>query len=218
MEFKRLSKSPTTVVLTGSGNYQKPSGLKYIEIEMCGAGGSGTGSGTVGATNGNGGTNTTFNTTMLVAGGGQVGNYQGAGGDGGTNSYTAGPRIIADIQGGRGDGYFQTSAATAIAGGAGGVNPFGGGSGQVLSSITGNEGKDGTGAGGGGGATNNVAANYRGSGGGAGGYLRAIIPASLLSDLTPYAVGQGSGPGIAGTNGANGARGGHGTIRITEHY
>lgn len=188
-----------------------------LHVSAWGGGGSGTGSGTASATNGTAGTPSTFGTSLLSAGGGGVGNYQGAGGTGGTNTINSPAKTVKNIIGGNGDGYMTTSAAVAICGGSGGVNPLGGSSGQTTVGNAGLAGATNTGAGGGGGATNNTSSNYRGSGGGAGGYLEAIInsPSATYS----YVVGAAGSPsGVAGTNGFGGGAGGSGCIVVEERY
>ena len=57
---------------SGSGTYTTPTGVKYIKVNMVGAGGGGGGGGTVATiTTGSDGGNTTFGTTLLVANGGK---------------------------------------------------------------------------------------------------------------------------------------------------
>jgi hypothetical protein len=125
-------KIPTVTRLTsGSGTYKTPLGTKYLKIRMIGGGGGG-GSATGGGESwdGTSGGNTTFGGTLLVAGGGS-GGVGGAccaySGPGGSNSYTSGPIIVADIIGGRGQNYIHNAGTQSRQpGGIGGIGVFGG--------------------------------------------------------------------------------------------
>lgn len=221
-------KTPTlTKYTTGSGNYNTPSGVKYLKIKMVGGGGGGSGSGTSAGGGGDGGA-TTFLTSgggaLLTAnpgGGGFAGSVStgGVGGTGGTTSSSSPAIVLSSLQGGAGQGGSIGAVGTAFAGGQGAVSPFGGGgSGYgATNGVTGTtaNGIANTGSGGGGAGIFNVnLAN--GTGGGAGGFIEAIIPNP--SATYEYTIGAGGTAGGAGTSGFAGGTGGSGYIEVTEYY
>lgn len=192
----------------------------YIRVRMVGGGGGGSGGGTT-STGGSGGAggNTTFGTTLLVANGGSApatAIYYG--GAGGSASLGTGPIGVAFSGAYGGTGSYEGGNTVSIAGGMGGISPFGGAgigdtNGSGAHSAIAN-----TGSGGGGGGASNVgnSSTASGGGGGAGGYVDAIIIAPSTS--YSYAVGAAGTAGAAGTNGFAGSAGGSGLILVEEYY
>lgn len=216
VQLPTSSAIPITVtrLLSGSGTYLPPAGVKYIEIEMVGGGGGGAGSGTGGSsgTAGNGG-NTTFG-TFLTAGGG-VGATAYVCAAGGSPTATAPAIVITQAIGSGGSGGIYQQAN--VPGAPGGASPFGGnGQGSSAGANVGITGGANTGSGGSGGSTSGTVASS-GAGGGSGGYIKALIQSPLSSGYA-YTVGAGGSIGAAGTSGVVGATGGSGVIIIKEFY
>lgn len=197
--------------LSGLGTYTTPVSPAplYIRVRMIG-GGAGGGGGDVSGSfvEGGLGGDTTFGTSLLVAGG-------APGIDGGTASLGTGPVGIA-APGGAGGPAFN-SGGTSNAGSSGAASPFGG-NGSGVMDTAGNAG-DGSaaaansGSGGGGGGSNSQI-TFSGPGGGAGGYIDAIIynPDAVYA----YEVGIG-GTGTAG-GAIFGGSGGSGIVVVEEYY
>lgn len=178
----------------------------YLVAEMVGGGaggGGGSGSGGTGSV----GNDTTFG--VMTAGGGLGGNGNtGNGGAGGSASLGSGPTGLA-VPGSHGGGGLNVSVSST--GGAGGVTPFGGGSGSLAAGAAGispaaNSGGGGSGAGSG---------TTSGGGGGAGGYVKGKIDSP--TGQYAYGVGTGGAGGSAG-GGAATAAGAAGQIIVEEFY
>jgi hypothetical protein len=188
----------------------------YMDVEMVGAGGSGAGGGAGGA--GTNGDDTTFGTSLLVAGGGVGSSGTANGGAGGSSSLGTGPVGLA-LSGGAGSGFFQAPISFYGNGGSGGNSAFGGGGSGGGASFAGGDAAVNTGGGGGGGSTNSSSGNANGAaGGGSGGYVKARIT-TLLSTYS-WTVGAGKSGGAAGgqTNASAGGSSGSGAIIVSEHY
>lgn len=204
---------------SGSGTYTLPISPRpvYLKIRMIGGGGGAAGSGGVGGADGTDGGDTTFGTSLLVAGKGGKGIFQGAGGSGGTASLGTGP--IGTALGGGGGMNASVDDAVAGAhnmGNMGGVSHFGGAGQGTLAGTTGGAAVANSGSGGGGTGPAGAATAQSGASGGAGGYVEAIItnPSATYS----YAVGAGGTGGAAGATGSIGGAGGSGYIEVTEYY
>lgn len=203
-------KVPDVQVLTAtSGTYSLPANALYLEIEMTGGAGGGGGGGA-----GVDGTDTTFGTTLLVAGGGTGGSGNGGTqGVGGAASLGTGPVGVA-YSGANGDGVGQGIASANLSGGGGGQTPFGGrGAGRVL--FAGYDAVQNTGSGGGGGGSATPGFGAA-SGGGGGGYVKAII--SNPSSTYPFAVGVGGTGGVSSGTGAAGGNGADGVIIVKAYF
>lgn len=201
--------------LSGTGTYALPTNPtpSYIKVTMVGGGGGGGSNSSGAGTNGGTGGNTTFGTSLLTAGGGAGGtggdnNYSGLGG---TNTITAGPIVLVNLQGGAGQGSTALAAGSYGAGGMGGASPFGGAGGgstwntqQTTQNAVVNSGSGAAGNGG-------ISGGWNGGGGGAGGYIQAMI----MNPSGTYAYGIGA-AGTAG-DGTNGV-GGSGQIIVEEYY
>ncbi len=209
-------KAPTVQVLTGSGTYNRPSGVMYIKVKMMSGGGGGSGSGTVGGGTGTAGGSTTFGTSLLVCTGGSPGAFQNpTNGIGGIPTINS-PAYGQAIKGGPGGGrqVNGSSGSTQLAGAPGGQGVFGGGSFGTLQSDI--DAQDNTGGGGCGGGTSGTSNSEPGTGGGAGAYIEAIIP---NPDATySYSVGAKGNGGTAGTSGFAGGDGGSGYLIVEEYY
>jgi hypothetical protein len=220
--FATVSTTPTIQRFTsGSGTYTTPSGVKYIIVEMSGAGGGGSGGGTGGWGAGGNGGNTTFGTSLHTASGGTGGPapWSGGGGAGGSVTLGSGGTQIYNSAGtaGGGSGVAPDLFDFALTG-MGGQNLLGGGAPSVTYIGGGAAGitNSGGGGSGGGGGTSNAA--YTGTGGGAGGYMRFLI--SSPSATYAYAIGAAGTAGTAGSgsSAAAGGAGGSGVIIVTEYY
>lgn len=205
--------------LSGSGTYTVPANTKYLRIVMVGGGGGGAGSSTNTAADGGSGADgadSTFGTSLLVAGGGK-GATSSVPGIGGSASLGSGPDGLA-IWGGAGSGtVIATILGIGSPGGAGGSSAFGGGgAGAVGANGATGQTNAGSGGGGGGGPASNSNGSKGGCGGGAGGYIDAIIlsPASSYA----YSVGNNGVGGNAGTSGFDGGSGGTGVILILAYF
>ena len=202
-----------TRLTSGSGTYTPPAGVKWLEVEQCGAGGGG-GGGNGTATPGGNGTATTFGTSLLTASGGSgiaTASTTVIGGAGGTATVSGSAIPVLIVNGG-----FGQAGSVGIAnapGGNGGSSYFGGGG---AGAAGGGASSSQTICGGGGGGSVTVGGLNTGHGGGAGGYLKAIVPTP--TGTYPYAVGVGGAAGTAGANGYSGSSGGRGEIIIKEHY
>jgi len=213
--------APTTQLLTsGSGTYTTPANVKYLRVRMVGAGGGGAGSGAFATpgTNAADGTNTTFGSSLLTAGGGRGGLSDGTGGDGGVSIVNA-PAYGFNPPGNfGGTGSLAAITTGALPGGMGAAS-FWGGSGSAGSGGSGvvaTAGLVNTGAGGGGASPTSAALSYAAGGGGSGGYIDAIIPNP--SATYSYSIGVEGAAGTAGTGGNAGAAGGSGFIIVEEYY
>lgn len=198
-------KQPSRTVLTsGSGTYNVPTGATRVNARIIGGGGGG---GAVSTNNGTTGNATTF--ASLTGGGG--GGGAAAGGGGGAGGTAAGGDI--NIPGAAGQGGYPTGLAGYTPQGApGGNGAFGGGGSGSASGQGGNGATNsgGGGAGGGGGSSQNS-----GAGGGAGGYVEKLFNTGLAATYS-YGVGAAANGGAAGVNaGGNGAAG---IIIIDEFY
>lgn len=189
---------PTLTHLTsGSGNYTPPSGCRYLEVYIKGAGGGGAGSGTTPGNGGDGG-DTTFD--VFTAGGGK-GAAGTNGGAGGAPSGGSGGVRHSGQAGGYATGGYQFAP-----GGKGG-----GGKGPIsLGSQAGANAPSNSGCGGAGAGADSTAAS--GGAGGEGADLTVVI-STPTTDLA-YSIGAGGTVGAAGTGGQAGGAGGSGEIII----
>lgn len=183
-----------------------------LRARMVGGGASGTGSGSGPSNTGNPGNDTTFGSSLLVAGGGLAPPVSHQGGVGGSASLGSGPVGVA-IAGGYGIGADSNGVGFASAG-SGGSSAFGGAGGTQVGGA-GFDAATNSGSGGGGGG-GSAAAGYPGAGGGAGGFVDALIYSPSAS--YPYAVGTGGAAGSAGASGQGSGAGADGLIEITEFY
>lgn len=184
----------------------------HLQLTMIG-GGSGGGAGDGGAPPASGaGTDSTFGSSLLVAGGAGAANNGNLGGVGGTASLGTGPVGLA-INGATGGGSSGLGGAVIanVIGSAGASSPFGGGGGGGNGAGNGADAVDNSGAGGGGGGAQT--AQGAGSGGGAGGFISAFIFAPSASYI--YGVGTG---GTGGTGSHPGGAGGSGLIQVLEVF
>jgi hypothetical protein len=206
--------SPTQqIFLTGSGIYTKPANAVFLTIEMVGGGAGGEGSGTTGGISGTAGTDSTFGSSLLNAGGGAIG-IAAQGGLGGTSSLGSATGIA--LTGGNGQGeQFDSTAAVSLMGGMGGGSALGGAGGGSVAANAANAAPN-TGGGGAGAGRTAIANAYSGAGGGAGGYILAEIASPLATYA--YTVGTGGTGGAAGASGYTGGNGGSGIIIVTEYY
>lgn len=207
-----FSAVPTyTVLITGSGTYNPPTGATYLKVRMCGGAAGGGGSGSAGQGNGGIGGDTTLGSITAkgsTAGQANSSTTPGAAGTGGTAG-SGSPSVR--LSGGDGvvgafavNNYSGTSAS-------GADSPFGGGG--KATDTTGGSAKANT-CSGGAGASNNQASFAGGGSAGAGEYVEFQIIAASLS----YAVGAAGTAGGAGTSGWAGGVGSAGLIIIEEHY
>ncbi len=220
-------KPPTLQSFTsGSGNYTVPTPAPlYLRVRAVGQGGGGSGGGTAGGTAATNGTDTTFGSSLLTAGGGVKGAYDAAGGGAGGAATIASPAYGFARQGNHG-GVSIRYASSVLRGssGYGGASPMGsGGSGEGTGAGTGasKTAVANTGGGGGGGDAGSSAGAVAGTGGGSGGYVDAIIPNPVAGATYAYVVGSAAGAaGAAGTGTAAGAggAGGSGLIIVEEFY
>lgn len=220
-------RAPTQQRFTsGSGNYTVPTPAPlYLRVRMVGGGGGGSCSGGTGGTASTDGASSTFGSSLLTAGGGAKGVFQGStGGSGGSATINA-PAYGTAIAGGAGNGYqYQVtgSAGGYLAGGVGGASGLGGngasGAGGVA--VDALHAAANSGAGGGGAGGRNATGMYSGNGGGAGGFIDAIIPNPAAGATYAYSVGAKGTGGTAGTSptGNAGGNGGDGYIEVTEYW
>lgn len=199
--------------LSGSGTYTVPTSPRkpiYLRVTMAGGG---EGGGTGNSAYGNAGSNTTWNSTDVIAGG-------ATGGGGGTVSLSTNTLILS-AAGGTGTYPTVPGSTALVGGGQGGSNPLGGsGGGGPYESTSGAGGAGSnasanTGAGGGGaGGSGTGGGLYSGGGGGAaGGYVEFIVSSPGTS--YSYSVGAGG----TGTTGAgNGGNGAAGVVIVEEFY
>lgn len=218
--LKSEIKAPTiTRLVSGSGSYTPPAGVKWIEVEMVGGGAGGGGAGNlstvVANASGTNGGATVFG--GISAAGGTAGQWYMSGGGGPVTGSIAEAVILVSSQGGVAEsGQLMPSTVnnTQLLGGAGGVSCFGsggvsaaGGSGTMALAF---------GAGGGGGGGDPIASNRTGGGGGAGGCVRFIIPNPTSYN---YQVGANGVGGAAGGGTTRSGNAGHsGVIIIKEYY
>lgn len=205
---------PTSQTLSGSGNYNRPAGVSFIQVLVVGPGGGGSAGTAGGGSAGGTGSASTFGTSLLSAGAGTGG---GSGSTGGAPTVNSPAIDLGSIQGGAGQGYASGSSTTGVffGGGMGGVNSrSGAGSSGQGGGGTGGAGIAGSGAGGGGGG-GGAANGSPGAGGGAGAWVFAQInnPAATY----PFVV-SGSQPGGTGGTGGIGGASGSGTIIVYEYY
>lgn len=211
-----VPKAPTVTPLTASsGTYTTPTGVKYIVVDIVGAGGGGAGSGSAGGSSGSTGGTTVFG--AHTANGGGAGLAGGGSQLAGSNTVGAGVTTVLNSGGmlglaPQGDSNAQSQY---IIGGSGGFIYGGQGKGGVNTttpSPTAN-----TGAGGSGGGWWNTT-GIAGGGGGSGGQLILVIdnPAATYS-YTINAGGAGGGAGSGGSAFA-GSTGASGFVTVTEYY
>jgi hypothetical protein len=193
-----------TVLTAGSGTYAPRPGCKAILVRMCGGGSGGQGNSSAGPVNvaPGAGSDTTFGSSFLIAGGGRP-SLTGAYAPNGIAGVATGGDL--NVTGGWGGGGIQIQALsnTQTVGGQGGASVFGSGG----HSLIGSAGQPGLAYGsGGGGAALPAAGGVSGAGGNAGAYLEKLIvnPAASYA----YSVGAGGIGGIGvSSNGGNGAGG-----------
>lgn len=208
----------TLTLATGTGDTTIPFFIArqptFIEIEMIGGGAGGGGTG-----DGGNGSDTTFGTSFLVAGGG-FGTANGNPSDG-----NSGPGGTFSIAGGLGfsglgfNGAYGTpcklnnnAGNTSTGGGDGGSTPFGGASAGGGVNCAASPASPNSGSGGGG--SSNVGVDIEaGGGGGAGGYIRGV-----LSIVQPYAYQIGTGGTASGTLQSPAADGADGLILLVEKF
>ena len=200
--------TPVIRTYTSSDTWTKPTGLKYIIVEVVGGGGGGAG-------------NTTANTT---SGGGGGGGYSkellAASALGATETYAVGAAGAAGASSGGtggtgGTSSFGTSPFLQATGGVGGTfDPHTGGAGGVGSSGILNV------AGGGGGAGGNAATGPAGAGGSS--VYGGGAPGRGSAEAAGIAGGNygGGGGGAYNTSGADtaGGAGAAGVVIVTEYY
>jgi hypothetical protein len=205
--FLRL---PVRHVYTSSGTWTKQEGLKYIEVELVGAGAGGQGGGQTRPYGTDGGA-TNFGTHLSATGGKHYhdnGNFiPGVGSNGDINEYGGGAHR-ADT---------DTSSANPTPGGSSHFSGEGAPSDYEYSDWS-NVYTPGHGAGGGGGDTSGASNGRPGTGGCGGGYSKKLILASNLGATEAYVVGAGGSGGNQGNYGNEGAPGGGGLIIVTEYY
>jgi hypothetical protein len=207
---------------SGSGTYTTPTGVKYIMVEMVGAGGGGGGSGTTSGTAATAGGNTTFGSSLLTAAGGSAGARGAVGASGGSPTVNSPATALVAVAGGKGGGGLVHGSATSTAspyvgGGHGGSSAYGGaGGGGSQAGSTGLDAYANSGSGGGGAGCPAANSAQTGNGGGSGAYIKAVITNPDASYA--YAVGSGGSGQAAGTSGAAGGSGGSGIIVVTEYY
>lgn len=177
-------------ITAGSGNWTVPAGVYRVKYTVTGAGGGGGGRGT--PTDGSGGGDTTFNTTIVAAGG-----------IGGTTIGTSTPPLGGIGSGGyinlRGGGGGAPSAS--IAGRDGGASYWGPGGTAVAAEEAGRN-ADNYG-GGGGNASDSGGSSGSGSAGGTCIGILSVTP----GDLIPYSVGAAGAGGTGTYTGGDGAGG-----------
>lgn len=203
----------TTVYTSGSGTYTVPTGARYLQIMMVGAGAGGQGSGTSQGSQPTAGGSSIFGSNTAF-GGTPSSAYNGTGGSGGTATLSG--AIGFTIQGGMGGpSIYNAASGSWGVGGQGGSSALGGAGAGGSSGGGGNSAMANTGGGGGGGATSGFNGNS-GPGGGAGGYINAVI--TSLSATYSYYVGTGGTAGGAGGSGNVGGAGGSGVIMVTAFF
>ena len=195
-----------TVLTSGSGTFNVPTGAKYITVEMTGAGGGGAGSG-VGSTSGSNGNNTTFGTSLLTCTGG-IGGVAGnsAGSVGGTATINS-PAVGINYPGASGRPVLHTSIDSYAFSSNAGVN---------YPNIINGDGQTGYGMGGSGGGILSTINSVGGAAGGNGAYIKAMI--TILSSTYLYSVGSGGTPGTLGTSGFYGQKGEPGLIIVSVYF
>jgi hypothetical protein len=175
---------------TVNSAWEKPATLKYVKVEIVGAGGGGGNSNNAGSSGGT----TTFKSMTAGGGLGAITSTGGVASGGDLN-----------ITGGSGGDYGGFGGSGHSSGAIGGNSFFGGGgSGYAGTGTNGGGGGGANGAGAGSGWTN-------GSSGGAGGYAMKIYVASALSSIETLVVGK-FGAASGGGDGSSGM------IIITEYY
>ncbi|MFK4507082.1 hypothetical protein LPJ38_26815 [Bradyrhizobium daqingense] len=212
---KSASSRTRTVLTSGSGTWNRPSGCVAINVRMVGGGGGGGGTGSASAGNGGAGGNTTFGSLTANGGGlgpnGLNGGYQG--GSGGTSS--GGDINASGSSGQTAIGNTNNSAGQQSYGMSGGGSMLGGG-GRGGSNGAGGNGGAGLAYGGGGGGAGGNGTIYGAAGGGGGGYCEKLITSPSAS--YSYAVGAAGTAGAAGTGGGAGGTGAAGVIIVDEYY
>lgn len=204
----------TTLTSGAAQTFTTSFGVKYIVVEMWGAGGGGGASGTSGGGASVVGGTGTFGTATAAGGsGGGTGPNGGLAGNGGAASGCDFSSVGAVGM----NGYFSPSAGSA-SGGSGGATLLGGngqGGNAAGAVYTGTAGQGNSGSGGGGAASATASAST-GGGGAAGAYCRFTIynPATSYT----YNVPSGGNGGTLGTNGAAGGNGGSGLTIVTEYF
>jgi hypothetical protein len=209
-----------TILKTGSGTYNPPSGPSPVALKIRAIGGGSGGAGCgPGAGSGGAGGNTTFG-SFITAGGASASSLSGnLGGVGGIATLTTGGGVSGiGFNGAAGSGntgaYADSSTAPS-----GASSPFGGGGGGGVNG-PGSSAYANTGAGGGG--SNVGTGTPGGSSGGAGAYIEAIITGAelttIISSGISYSIGTGGSGGTAGSSGDLGGSGGSGLLFIEEIY
>ena len=204
-----LTTAPTYQIFNSgtAQTYTTPAGVKYIEVQMVGGGGGGSGiSSGVGYVSGSAGGSSSFNSVVANPGGGSALDIPGAGGSAGSGTATY------RINGSQGNGGSLTTA-TAPGGGGGGTFFGGAGAGGTGASDGGN-GATNTGGGGGGAGGNTAWSSGPLAGGGGGEYVFLQINSPAASYT--YTVGAGGAKGD-GTS-ADGGVGAAGRIIVKEYY
>jgi len=202
-----LAYPQTTQVFTASGNWSKPAGCRFIELEVYGAGGGGGGSNNAdrsGTGGGAGGYARKLidvtgipSATVTVGSGGSGGSVSGDGSSGGNSSWDDGTHVVTANGGNGGERWGPSDGAAGGAASGGDVNATGGAGDSPTDTYGGRVG--------GGGGDSAV---------GAGG-------ASTVNGQTGYAGDRGGGgSGGAGdtSNAFAGGDGGDGFVSVREFY
>jgi hypothetical protein len=195
---------PTQQIFTsGSGTYNTPTNVAFLEVIICGGGGGGAGSGTSPSAAGAGG-NTTFGSSFLTANGGGAGqtNATSAGG-----TATGGNINIAGGTSSQGGGAATQTGMAGVNSPFGGAGCMGGG---------GTAGQAATGYGSGGGGAGDSGTASVGGGGAAGGWVYKLI--TNPSSSYAYSVGGVGSAGGAGASGTAGGAGASGIVWVKEYY
>lgn len=215
--------SGTLTKTSGTGdatiNFYAVRAPRVLRVKAVGGGGGGGGGGTGSFTAGADGNNTTFGSTLFVAGKGGGGSTGLPGGTAGTASIGTGVTGLTPTGSmGGASAFTGLASSTQGLGGSGGASAYGGqGSGGSTGASPGQAGASNSGGGGGGGGMNAVANEYSGAGGGSGGHVDGAM--NVTSTFTfAVVVGAGGGGGTGGPNGGNGGDGGSGVLLVEEDY
>lgn len=212
-----LNKAPTMKIISASGTYTTPAGVKYLRVKVIGGGGGGAGSTAGPATGGTAGNGSSFGTSLISATGGAAGAANGAqGGTPGAATVNAPAFDIGSTAGGYGDAAHQSNGAFA-SGGMGGASCMGGGGSGGGGTNIGAAGYPGAAWGSGGGGGGYIGNAFAGAGGGAGGCAYAQINSPSAS--YPVVVGASAPGGPANGGGGHvGGQGQQGMIYVEEFY
>lgn len=190
-----IDKRPSEIIrkyeTPGTATWTKPSGLKWVEVEVQAGGGGANGSATPGTPTAGG--TSSFGSHLQATGGGIDGQAGGVGSSGDFNS--------AGSSGGNG-------MPSGGRGGQGGSSMLGGGGAPQGGNASGY-------GGGGGGSQGSDSGHYGTNGGSGGGYSRKKISVTVLGTtetVTVGAKGNGAGSGYPGGDGAQGI------VIVTEYY